>query len=89
MSFDPFAFVALSLLGLAGASALIKVIVSESLADRIVALDLLVVVVVLVIAVDSALADTAAFLDVLVVVSLLGFVATTAVARFIERRGAR
>lgn len=89
MTFQPFADVALVLLGAAGALALVRVALSRSLADRIVALDLLVVVVVLTIAIDSARADTSAFLDVLIVVALLGFVATTAVARFIERRGAR
>jgi len=87
--FGVFANTALVLLGIAGALAVARTAISSSIADRIIALDLLVVVVVLTIAIDSARSDTAAFLDVLVVVSLLGFVATSAVARFIERRGAR
>lgn len=89
MSFETFADVGLVLLALAGALAVSRAVVAPSLPDRIVALDLLVVIVVLAIAVDSARADTAAFLDVLVVVSLLAFIATSAVARFIEQRGAR
>ncbi|HSL57560.1 MAG TPA: monovalent cation/H+ antiporter complex subunit F [Acidimicrobiales bacterium] len=87
--FTELAVVAQILLGIAGALAVLRVIMTSSIADRIIALDLLVVVVVLTIAIDSARSDTAAFLDVVVVVSLLGFVATSAVARFIERRGAR
>lgn len=58
-----------------------------SVADRVVALDLVLLIVVMGIAVFSVIRDTGAFLDVLVVVSLLGFVGTVTVARFIERRG--
>lgn len=58
-----------------------------SVADRVVALDLLLLLVVMGIAVFSIGRDTGLFLDVLIVVSLLGFVGTTTVARFIERRG--
>ncbi|HUF83437.1 MAG TPA: monovalent cation/H+ antiporter complex subunit F [Acidimicrobiia bacterium] len=59
-----------------------------SLADRIVALDTLLVVVVAGIAVQAARTRAGTFLDVLVVAALLGFVATVTVARYIERRGA-
>jgi multicomponent Na+:H+ antiporter subunit F len=58
-----------------------------SLADRLVALDLLLMIIVVGIAVGAVRSDSALFLDVLVVVSLLGFVGTITVARFIERRG--
>jgi multicomponent Na+:H+ antiporter subunit F len=59
----------------------------ESLADRVVALDVFLTIIVTGIAVAAIRAGSALFLDVLVVVSLLGFVATITVARFIERRG--
>ncbi|MGI8574583.1 MAG: monovalent cation/H+ antiporter complex subunit F [Egibacteraceae bacterium] len=59
-----------------------------SLADRAVALDLLLLVTVLAIAVYEVRRNSTEFLDLLVVVSLLGFVGTATVARFIERRGA-
>lgn len=60
-----------------------------SLADRIVALDTLLVVVVCGIAVDAVRRRSGVFLDVAVVAALLGFTGTSLVARFIERRGAR
>ena len=59
----------------------------SSLADRIVALDSLLVVIVSGIAVGAARDGTGAYLDVLVVTALLGFVSTLSVARFIERKG--
>lgn len=59
-----------------------------SFADRIVALDTLLVVVVTGIAVSVLRGEGRFFLDLLVVTSLLGFVGTVTVARFIERRGA-
>jgi multicomponent Na+:H+ antiporter subunit F len=58
-----------------------------SLADRVVALDVFLIIIVTGIAAGAIRSDSALFLDVLVVVSLLGFVATITVARFIERRG--
>jgi multicomponent Na+:H+ antiporter subunit F len=58
-----------------------------SLADRVLALDVFLTIIVTGIAVAAIRAGSALFLDVLVVVSLLGFVATITVARFIERRG--
>jgi multicomponent Na+:H+ antiporter subunit F len=59
-----------------------------SLADRIVALDSLLVVIVSGIAVQAARTRDGTYLDVLVVAAVLGFVGTVTVARFIERRGA-
>jgi multicomponent Na+:H+ antiporter subunit F len=58
-----------------------------SLADRVVALDVFLIIIVTGIAVASIRMDSTLFFDVLVVVSLLGFVGTVTVARFIERRG--
>lgn len=78
----------LLLLIVSAALALVRVVwPGVSLADRMVALDLVLLISVLGIAVYSIRRDTIAFLDVLVVVSLLGFVSTITVARFIERRG--
>jgi multicomponent Na+:H+ antiporter subunit F len=78
----------LGILILAGALALARVVRPRtSVAERIVALDLVLLIVVLGIGVFSIGRDTGAYLDVLVVVSLLGFVGTITVARFIERRG--
>lgn len=60
----------------------------SSLADRIVALDSLLIVIVGGLAVYTARIDDGVFLGVIVVAALLGFVGTVTVARYIERRGA-
>ncbi len=67
---------------------LARLLRGPSLADRVVALDALLVVVVSGIAVDAARTGEGTYLDVLVVTALLGFVGAVTVARFIERRGA-
>ena len=66
---------------------LVRAIVGPSLADRLVAIDGLVVTIVAIILIISISTNTAWFLDVAVVVALVGFLGTTAGARFIERRG--
>lgn len=80
--------VCLGILILSGGLSLARVVRPRaSVAERIVALDLVLLIVVMGIGVFSIKRDTGAYLDVLVVVSLLGFVGTITVARFIERRG--
>lgn len=81
--------VLLGILAAAGGLCVLRLLRGGSLADRIVALDMLLVVVVCGLAVHAAGTGTGIFLDVLVVVALLGFAGTALVARFIERRGAR
>ena len=80
--------VTLGLLSVAAALCIVRLVRPGSLADRTVALDTLLVVVVCGIATYAARRDSGVFLDVLVVVALLGFTGTALVARFIERRGA-
>lgn len=75
-------------LAVAASLCLARLVRGRSLADRIVALDTLLVVVVSGIAVQAARTRDGTYLDVLVVTALLGFVGTATVARFIERRGA-
>lgn len=65
-----------------------RVVVGPSLADRIVALDGLVIALVAAIVVRSISIDRDWFLDVALVVAFIGFVGATAGARLIERRGA-
>lgn len=80
--------ICIGILALAGVVALLRVMKPRvSLADRMIALDLILLIIVMAIAVSSVGVDDPVFLDVLVVVSLLGFVGTFTVARFIERRG--
>jgi multicomponent Na+:H+ antiporter subunit F len=78
---------ALVLLVLGGAGFLARAIIGPSLADRVVAIDGLVVTIVAAILVNSIRIDSTRFLDVAVVAAFIGFVGTTAGARFIERRG--
>jgi multicomponent Na+:H+ antiporter subunit F len=80
--------VALVLLALAGAGFFTRLLLGPTLADRVVALDGLIVTSVAAIVVNAARVDSALFLDVAVVVALVGFVGTAAAARFIEQRGA-
>lgn len=68
---------------------LVRMVRGPSLADRIVALDTIVSVLVGGIAVGAVARGSGIFLDALVVTALLGFVGTVTVARYIERRGAR
>lgn len=79
--------IAIALLVLGGGCFLARVIAGPSLADRIVALDGLVITIVAAIVLNSIRLDTDWFLDVALVVAFVGFVGTTAGARFIERRG--
>lgn len=64
-----------------------KALLADSVADRIVALDLLLGVVVTGIAVGAVASGDPVLLNLLVVTALLGFVGTVTVARFMERRG--
>ena len=75
-------------LAVAGFLCVLRLLRGPSLADRIVALDALLIVIVSGIAVDAARTGVGTYLEVLVVAALLGFVGTVNVARFIESRGA-
>lgn len=74
-------------LALAAAAALYRLLAGPSVPDRIVALDALLSFVVMGIAVAAATTGDGSFLGVLVAAALLGFVGTSTVARFVERRG--
>ena len=79
--------VAAVMLALAGLCFLTRVVVGPTLADRIVALDGLVISIIGAILLHSIRRDTGAYLDVALVVAFIGFVGTISGARFIERRG--
>jgi multicomponent Na+:H+ antiporter subunit F len=80
--------VALIGLSLAGLLCIVRLLRPGSIANRIVALDSLLIVVACGIGVLTVRTGTTAFVPVLLVVSLTAFVGTITVARFIERRGA-
>lgn len=70
-----------------GAGFLVRTVIGPSLADRVVAIDGLVVTIVAATILNAIRTDSRWFLDVAVVVAIIGFVGTSAAARFIERRG--
>lgn len=76
-------------LGIAGLLCIVRLIRGSSLADRIIALDTLLIVIVSGVAVNAARTGAGTFLDALLVTTLIAFIGTVTVARFIERRGAR
>ena len=80
--------VVMGLLLTAGGLCVVRLVRGGSLADRIVALDALLIVVVLGLAVLAARTGEDTYLDAMVVAALLGFTGTALVAKFIERRGA-
>lgn len=79
----------LALLVVSGALCLLRLVRGESIADRVVALDTVLLVIVIGVATDAARSRRGTYLDVLLVVVLVAFVGTITVARFVERRGAR
>ncbi len=80
------ASIALGVLVLAGFLCLIRLIRGPSLANRIVALDALLLMVVSGLAVQAAITGEDTYLDAMVVAALLGFTGTGLIAKFIERR---
>lgn len=79
--------IAFLLITAAGALCAGRLLRSDTLADRVVALDLFLVIIVMGIAIGAVRTGDGRHLDLLVVTSLLGFVGTTIAARFIEQRG--
>ena len=77
----------LSLLMLTVAALLtfVRIVRGPTLPDRVVAIDLIGVLMVGVIVVSSAATGVQAFLDVAIVIALISFVGTVAYARYVER----
>jgi multicomponent Na+:H+ antiporter subunit F len=68
------------------AAAIYRLVVGPTLADRVIALDLLLVALMTGIVVDAANRDSTTWLNLLVVIAIIGFTATVAVSRFMEQR---
>ncbi|MCK0169089.1 cation:proton antiporter [Jannaschia sp. S6380] len=66
--------------------AMIRLIKGPSLPDRVVALDTMTVLIVTFCGLFAIDTGQTAFLDVAVVLALIGFLATVALARFVERK---
>ena len=67
------------------AFAFVRLIKGPSLSDRVVALDMMTILIVSFCGLYAILADDDAFIDVAIVLALVGFLATAALARFVER----
>jgi len=77
--------VAFLMLTVAALLALVRVVRGPTLPDRVVAIDLIGVLIVGVIVVAAAATGEQAFLDVAIVIALISFVGTVAYARYVER----
>lgn len=77
--------VALIILGAAACLTFMRLLKGPTLPDRVVAIDLIGVLMVCILVVTAAATDQQAFLDVAMVVALISFVGTVAYSRFIER----
>ncbi len=71
------------------AIAFIRLAKGPTLADRVVALDMMTVSIIAVCGVVAVATGVYAMLDVALVLALVGFLATVALARFAERRDTR
>jgi multisubunit Na+/H+ antiporter MnhF subunit len=77
--------ITLTILGIAMLMAVYRLIKGPTLPDRVVAMDLLGVLVVGVIAVLAGSTKVRPTLDAAIVIALIGFVATVAYATYVER----
>ena len=66
--------------------ALVRLLRGPTLADRVVALDLIGVIAIALLATYALATGQPAFVDVALVVGLIGFLGTVAFARYVERR---
>ena len=72
-------------LALSAVIALWRIVTGPTLADRVIALDLALVVLMVAIAVDGINRRDTTWLNLLVVIAIIGFTATVAATQFIER----
>ena len=74
------------LIALLLAIAFLRLTLGPTLADRVVALDMMTTLIIAVCGVVAVQTAVTAFLDVAIVLALVGFLATVALARYAERR---
>ena len=79
--------VALTLLAVAAGLTFIRLAKGPTLPDRVIAIDLIGVLMVCLLIVMAGVTAQQALLDVAMVVALISFVGTVAYARYIEREG--
>lgn len=76
-----------TMLAIAAFLALARLVRGPTLADRVVALDLMAILIVGMIGVYDVASDQPVLLDVATVLALVGFLGTVAFAKSIEKRG--
>lgn len=84
---DLASMIALVILALALVVSTVRIIIGPSLADRVLALDLMTVVAMGFIGAVAVRTGLMLYLDIALALALLGFLATVALARYILRRG--
>lgn len=85
--FDLAVNVSMGMLLISLALTFLRLLLGPSLADRVVALDTLVLIGIVFTAVFSLATTRYVYLDIGIALGLVGFLATVAFARYIERRG--
>jgi multicomponent Na+:H+ antiporter subunit F len=78
--------IALSMVGIAILLAVVRLIRGPSLPDRVVALDLISILVAAATAIYAVGTGQAVFLDVAIILALIAFLGTVAFARYIEKQ---
>jgi multicomponent Na+:H+ antiporter subunit F len=84
---DLASMIALILLGLALLVSIVRIVIGPTLPDRVLALDLMTVVVMGFVGAVAVRTGLMLYLDIAIALALLGFLATVALARYILRRG--
>ena len=77
----------LTTLALAAVLSFIRLVRGPTLPDRVIAIDLIGVLIVCLLVVVAASTGQQALLDVAIVIALISFVGTVAYARYVEREG--
>ena len=78
-------FVALAICAVALFAGFARLAIGPTLADRVVALDLITMILVVILTLFSLSVDNGAYLDAAIALALVAFLATVAFARYIDR----
>lgn len=90
MTLDAFVFtIILPLLGISVVLTVVRMVKGPSLADRVVALELVNLLAIGIITVFALAVEQTEFFDIAVVIALVSFMATVGFARYIERQSER
>jgi multicomponent Na+:H+ antiporter subunit F len=90
MTLDAFVFtIILPLLGISVVLTVVRMVKGPSLADRVVALELVNLLAIGIITVFALAVDQTEFFDIAVVIALVSFMATVGFARYVERQSER